>query len=85
MAYNTASGAWVAGDYVVNSFATFSPGTGSLSTIGPAGLDFSRFNGLDFSQVSGILYFASWDDDKGGPAANLYTVNPTTVQPLRLV
>jgi Domain of unknown function (DUF4394)/PEP-CTERM motif len=78
LAYNPASGTWIAGDSGFNSFASFTPSTGSLSTIGPAGFDFSRFNGLDFSQVSGILYFASWDDDKGDPAANLYAVSPTT-------
>jgi hypothetical protein len=77
LAYNVASGTWVAGNSLANSFTSFTPSTGSLSTIGPAGFDFSRFNGLDFSQTSGILYFASLDIDRD-PAANLYTVNPTT-------
>jgi hypothetical protein len=77
LAYNMANGTWVAGDSLANSFTSFTPSTGSLSTIGPAGFDFSRFNGLDFSQASGILYFASLDIDRD-PAANLYTVNPTT-------
>jgi hypothetical protein len=77
LAYNPASGTWIAGDSGFNSFASFTPSTGSLSTIGPAGIDFPRANGLDFSQASGILYFASVDNESD-PAANLYTVNPTT-------
>ena len=77
LAYNTASGTWVAGDSLVDSFAAFTPGTGSLNTIGYRGIDFVRNNGLDFSQVSGILYFASGDAE-GDPTAGLYTVNPTT-------
>jgi hypothetical protein len=77
LALNPANGAWIAGDSLANSFATLTPGTGSLSTIGNAGIDFARNNGLDFSQNTGILYLAS-PSASSDPAANLYTVNPLT-------
>src|SRR5664279_292222 len=77
LALNPANGAWIAGDSLANSFATLTPGTGSLSTIGNAGIDFARNNGLDFSQNTGILYLVS-PAASSDPAANLYTVNPLT-------
>ena len=77
LAFNPGTGAWVAGDSLANIFATFTPGTGALNTIGPSGIDFARNNGLDFSTLSSILYLAS-PAASSDPAANLYTVNPTT-------
>jgi hypothetical protein len=77
LSLNPANGAWIAGDSLANSFAAFTPGTGALSTIGNAGIDFARNNGLDFSQNTGILYLVS-PAASSDPAANLYTVDPTT-------
>jgi hypothetical protein len=77
LAYNTASGTWIAGDSLADSFAAFTPGTGSLNMIGHPSFLFSRYNGLDFSQATGILYFAS-DDREGDPTSGLYSINPTT-------
>jgi hypothetical protein len=78
LAFNPAgSGTWIAGDSLANSFATLTTGTGALNTIGPAGIDFARNNGLDYSSVSGILYLAS-PAASSDPAANLYTINTAT-------
>jgi hypothetical protein len=77
LAFNPTTSGWVAGDSLENSFATFTPSTGALSTIGNAGIDFGRNNGLDFSTLSGILYLAS-PAASSDPAANIYTVNPAT-------
>jgi hypothetical protein len=77
LAFNAGSGTWIAGDSLLNLFASFAPGTGTLNTIGNAGIDFARNNGLDFSDITGILYFAS-PAASSDPAANFYTVNPLT-------
>ena len=77
LAFQASSGTWIAGDSLANLFANFTPSTGILNTIGNAGIDFSRNNGLDFSQITGILYLAS-PAASSDPAANLYTVNPAT-------
>ena len=77
LAFRSASGTWIAGDSLQNSFATFNPVTGVLNTIGPSGIDFSRNNGLDFSDATGLLYLAS-PAASSDPQANLYTVNPVT-------
>ena len=77
LAFNPATGTWVAADSLANSFATFSPGTGALNTIGHPGLDLSRNNGLDFSSISGILYLAA-PADSADVQWSLYTVNPLT-------
>lgn len=77
VAYDLATTTWYAGDSLKNTFATFNPSTGVLSTIGPAGIDFSRFNGLDISAGTGIMYLVS-PAASSDPAANLYTVNKAT-------
>jgi WD40 repeat protein len=77
LAFNPATGGWVAGNSLANSFAIFTPGTGALNTIGPAGIDFARNNGLDFSSTTGILYLGS-PAASSDPQANLYTTNPLT-------
>jgi hypothetical protein len=77
LAFNPATGGWVAGDSLANSFAIFTPGTGALNTIGNAGIDFARNNGLDFSSTTGILYLGS-PAASSDPQANLYTTNPLT-------
>ena len=73
----SSKGTWVAGDSLKNIFTTFNPSTGVLNTIGPAGIDFSPANGLDFSDASGVLYLAS-PTASSDPQANLWTVNPAT-------
>ena len=78
LAFNpSGGGTWIAGDSLANSFATLNPGTGSLSTLGAAGIDFARNNGLDLSHISGVLYLAT-PAASSDPAANLYTVNLAT-------
>jgi hypothetical protein len=72
LAFNGAT--WLAGDSLANSFASFNPATGALTTIGNAGIDFAPNNGLDFSSISGLTYLAS-PAASSDPAANLYTVN----------
>jgi hypothetical protein len=74
LAYDDATGNWYAGDSVRNSFATLNPSTGVLTTIGAAGIDFSRENGLDISPSTGIMYLAS-PASSSDPQSNLYTVN----------
>lgn len=76
LAYDSASGKWYAGDSSLNSIATLNPATGVLTTVGNAGIDFARFNGLDVSGL-GTLYLAS-PAASSDPAANLYTVDMTT-------
>jgi hypothetical protein len=77
IAYDTVAGKWYADDTLYNSLAMFDPATGGLSTIGPNGIDPSRFNGLDVSDISGVMYM-------GTPAAssdlqaNLYMVDKLT-------
>ena len=77
LAFDSATGTWIAGDSLANLLATLTPSSGALNTIGNSGIDFSRNNGLDFSAASGILYLAS-PAASSDPQANLYTVNPTT-------
>jgi hypothetical protein len=77
LAYNSANGKWFAGDSLENTFSTFNPTTGGLSTIGLAGIDFSTANGLDVSDVSSLMYLAS-PAASSAPQANLYTVSQLT-------
>ena len=77
LTYDEASGKWYAGDTLQNSLALFNPTTGGLTTIGLNGIDTSKFNGLDFSWASGIMYLGS-AAASSDPHANLYTVDPTT-------
>jgi hypothetical protein len=77
LAFKSASGTWFAGDSLLNVFTTLNPVTGVLNTLGPAGIDFARNNGLDFSDATGLLYLAS-PAASSDPQANLYTVNPVT-------
>jgi len=65
---------WIAADSLKNSFASFVPSTGVLTTIGLSGIDFSRNNGFDVSSLSGVAYLGS-PAASSDPAANLYTVN----------
>lgn len=77
LAYDNASGLWYAADTFQNSLASFNPATGVLNTIGMLGIDASRYNGLDISPGTGIMYM-------GTPAvssdvqANFYVINPAT-------
>jgi hypothetical protein len=77
LAYDSGAGVWYAGDSVLNTFATFDPTSGELSTLGLAGIDFSRINGFDISSFDGVAYFAS-PQTSSDPQANFYTLNKTT-------
>jgi hypothetical protein len=77
IAYDNATGIWYAGDTLLNSMATLNPTTGVLSTFGNMGIDASRFNGMDVSVFSGIMYMGT-PAASSDPQANLYTVNKTT-------
>jgi hypothetical protein len=77
LAYDFATGKWYTGDSLENTLATFNPATGVLNTIGLMGIDASRFNGMDISQNTEIMYLAS-PAASSDPAANLYTVDRVT-------
>jgi hypothetical protein len=77
LAYDGATGIWYADDTLQNTLATFDPITGVLSTIGFNGIDAARFNGMDISPVTGIMY-ADTPAASSDPQANLYTVNKVT-------
>ena len=79
LAYDFASGVWYAGDTLQNSLSLFNPATGLLNTIGLMGIDASRFNGLDVSGATGIMYMGT-PAASSDPQANLYTVNKATGQ-----
>jgi len=74
LAYDDATGKWYALDSLANSLATFDPTTGVLNTIGANGIDVARFNGLDISSDTGIMYLGT-PAASSDPQANLYTVN----------
>jgi hypothetical protein len=74
LAYDGASGIWYAGDTLQNTLALFNPVTGALSTINPMGIDASRFNGMDISPFTDIMYMGT-PAASSDPQANLYTVN----------
>jgi hypothetical protein len=63
--------------HTTSQFGTFNPGTGTFTPIGSLGIGGSRQNGMDLSQPSGQIYFAS-PAVSTDPAANLYTINPNT-------
>jgi hypothetical protein len=77
IAYDYATGNWYAGDTLQNTLAIFTPATGGLSTIGAMGMDPSRFNGLDISPFTGIMYMDT-PAASSDPQANLYTINKAT-------
>ena len=77
LAYDQFAGKWYAADTSKNSVASFNPTTGGLSTIGPIGFDVARFNGMDISPDTGIMYLisgATSSDTQG----NLYIINKLT-------
>lgn len=75
LAYDGLTGNWYAGDTLQNTLASFNPATGALSTIGMLGIDASRFNGLDISPFTDIMYMGT-PQASADPQANLYIVNP---------
>jgi len=77
LAYDDATGVWYAGDTLQNSLATLNPATGLLNTIGLLGIDASRYNGMDVSPFSSIMYMGT-PAASSDPQANLYTVNKVT-------
>ncbi len=77
LAYDKYTGNWFAADTSRNIIASFNPTTGGLSTIGPIGFDVARFNGMDISPDTGIMYVVSGatsSDTQG----NLYIVDKLT-------
>jgi len=74
LAYDSASGVWYADDTLQNTLATFDPATGVLHTINLNGIDTARYNGLDISSETGIMYLGT-PAASSDPQANLYTVD----------
>jgi len=65
-------------DSLQNSLAVQNPpNAGTLTTVGPLGIDGSRFNGFDVSGLSGFAYAAT-PASSGGSAADLYRINLAT-------
>ena len=77
LAYDAASGTWFAGNTLSDTLATLNPATGALTLIGALGIDASRYNGLDISPFSGIMYMGT-PAASSDPQANLYTINMAT-------
>ena len=62
-------------DSLQNSLAIQNPpNNGTLTTVGPLGIDGSRFNGFDISGLTGFGYAAT-PASSGGAAADLYRIN----------
>ncbi len=79
LAYDASSGNWYAGDTLQNTLALLDPTTGVLHTIGQLGIDAARYNGLDISAVSDIMYMGT-PAASSDPQANLYSVDKATGQ-----
>ena len=77
ISYDKATGKWYADDTSLNSLAQFDPTTGGLSSIGPNGIDASRFNGLDVSDITKVMYMGT-PAASSDPQANLYIVDKLT-------
>ena len=77
LAFDSAVGLWYASDTLQNTLATLNPATGVLNTIGPLGIDASRYNGLDISPSTGIMYMGT-PAASSDPQANFYTVDKVT-------
>jgi hypothetical protein len=77
LAYDGVSGIWYAADTLQNTLALLNPTTGVLNTINMLGIDPSRFNGMDNSSFSGIMYMGT-PAASSDPQANLYWINKTT-------
>jgi DNA-binding phage protein len=71
------TGQWLAADTSKNILASFNPTTGGLSTIGPMGFDVARYNGMDISPDTGIMYLVS-AATSSDPQGNLYVVDKLT-------
>jgi hypothetical protein len=74
LAYDDAAGKWYGCDTLANTLVSFDC---VLHTIGPLGIDASRFNGFDISGGTGIAYLGT-PAASSDPQSNLYTVNKTT-------
>jgi hypothetical protein len=77
LAYDAVSGTWYASDTLQNTLVLLNPATGALNTINPLGIDPSRFNGMDNSPFSGIMYMGT-PAASSDPQANLYWINKVT-------
>jgi hypothetical protein len=77
LAFDSASGIWYAADTLANTVGTLNPSTGTFSPVGPAGIDIARYNGLDISPATGIMYLDS-PAASSDPQANLYIIDKTT-------
>jgi hypothetical protein len=74
LAYDIGSGQYYVADYSANTIGTLDITTGGVTLLGPAGIDFSRNNGFDISQVTGTAFLAT-PATSSGAEANLYTIN----------
>jgi hypothetical protein len=77
LAYDGVTGKWYAGDTLQNTLALFDPTTGVLNTINMLGIDPSRFNGMDNSPFTGIMYMGT-PAASSDPQANLYWIDKVT-------
>lgn len=78
LAYDNATGTWyVANTLTADYLATFNPATGAATSVGLLGIDASRFNGLDISGFTGIMYLGT-PAASSDAQANLYTINMGT-------
>jgi hypothetical protein len=77
LAYDYDSGNHYVADYVANTIGTVDTGSGLVTVVGPAGIDFSRNNGFDISANVGNTAFLASPATSSGSEANLYTVNLT--------
>jgi len=75
LAYDNATGTWYVANTLTSDYlATFNPATGIATAVGLLGIDASRFNGLDISGLTGIMYLGT-PASSSDPQANLYTIN----------
>jgi hypothetical protein len=77
LAYDMYTGQWLAADTSKNILASFNPTTGGLSTIALMGFDVARYNGMDISPDTGIMYLVS-AATSSDPQGNLYVVDKLT-------
>ena len=81
LAYDHGNGVLYGLDSLRKTMVRLDPATGLLNTLTPSGIgvSYSRYNGFDISDATGIAYLGSpaSDDD---PQANLYTLDVATGQ-----
>ena len=81
LAYDHGNGVLYGLDSLRKTMVRLDPATGLLNTLFPSGIgvSFSRYNGFDISDATGIAYLGSPASD-ADPQANLYTLDVATGQ-----